>query len=286
MSTPYTNPSKRHDFILYFDCTDGNPNGDPDAGNLPRIDPETMQGLVTDVCIKRKVRNWIAAARPEGERYKIYVEQGAVLNNQHARAYEALGEKPSKKKTNLEARTWMCQNFYDIRMFGAVMTTGVNCGQVRGPAQFTFGRSVDPILPLDITITRMAVTTEDKQDEGKTMGRKSIIPYGLYRLQGFLTPRFAQDTGVTQEDLALFWRALENMWDLDRSASKGMMSCRGLHVFTHDDALGCAPAHKLFDRIKAHKKKDVSSARSFSDYHISIDQEDMPQGVSLHSLSS
>ncbi len=283
----YTDPERRHDFVLLFDVTDGNPNGDPDAGNLPRVDPETMQGLVTDVCLKRKVRDWVAATRGDESRYKIYVEEGAVLNEQHKRAYEALDkmdeiEKPSRKTMD-DAKQWMCANFFDVRMFGAVMSTGVNCGQVRGPIQLTFARSIDQVVPMDISITRVAVTREgeDKQTE---MGRKSIIPYGLYRAHGFFTPTFAKDTGVDATDLEMFWDAIKRMWDLDRSASRGMLACRGLHVFSHEHRLGNAAAHELFDRVTVERRANVEAARSVNDYEISIDRTELPDRVELHSL--
>ena len=292
--------TKRHDFILLFDVTDGNPNGDPDAGNLPRIDPETMQGLVTDVCIKRKIRDFVNLDRGTDERFKIYIEHKGVLNRQQDRAYTALGKadyKDKKKpdgKTQKDARSWMCENFFDIRMFGAVMTTEVNCGQVRGPVQFTFGRSVDPIVPLDISITRVAVTKEEKarargsDEEGPTeaehgeMGRKAMLPYGLYKAHGFFNPHFAKDTGADETDLQLIWDALGQMWEIDRSAARGMMACRGVYIFTHDNSLGKAPAHKLFELIDVKKKADVTAPRSFRDYVVSVGNP--PEGVKLTSL--
>lgn len=284
----YTDPERRHDFVLLFDVTDGNPNGDPDAGNLPRVDPETMQGLVTDVCIKRKVRDWIAATKGDEEaRHKIYVEEGSVLNKQHERAYEAEGLmdkiKDPERETIDKTKAWMCGNFFDVRMFGAVMSTGVNCGQVRGPVQLTFARSIDPVVPMDITITRVAVTKqgEDKKSE---MGRKSIIPYGLYRAHGFFTPTFAGDTGVDATDLEMFWDALKRMWDLDRSASRGMLACRGLHVFSHEHRLGNTAAHELFDRVTVKRQENVEAARSINDYEVSIDDTELPDGVELFSL--
>jgi len=283
----HNDPECRHDFVLIFDCTDGNPNGDPDAGNLPRVDPETMQGLVTDVALKRKVRDYVAAAGEGEERNKIYVEQYAVLNEQHERAYKAIGEKPKKnpdRKTLDRAKAWMCQNFFDVRMFGAVMSTGVNCGQVRGPLQLTFARSVDPITPMDLSITRVAVT-KSGEEKSTEMGRKTLIPYGLYVARGFFTPQFAEDTGVDASDLELFWRSLQMMWELDRSASRGFMTCRGLHVFSHAHRLGNAPAHKLFDRITVSRRDDVRAARSFGDYEVRVDDTELPEGVTLTSLS-
>jgi CRISPR-associated protein Csd2 len=301
-ATTYTDPTRRHDFVLLFDVTDGNPNGDPDAGNLPRVDPETMQGLVTDVALKRKVRDYVDVAQGDQGRFKIYVQSGGdALNAIHRRAYEALGMKSSGTKQNKDdidkARAWMCQNFYDIRMFGAVMTTGVNCGQVRGPLQLTFARSYDAVVPLDISITRVAVTKEEdakvivSEDtgEGKSgkqteMGRKSLVPYGLYRAHGFFNPHFAAKTGAASEDLALFWTALQMMWDLDRSASRGMMTCRGLYIFTHESSLGDAPAHKLLDRVAVEKRAEVVAPRTFRDYSISIDAAGLPDKVTLTRL--
>jgi CRISPR-associated protein Csd2 len=291
----------RHDFVLLFDVTDGNPNGDPDAGNMPRVDPETMQGLVTDVAVKRKVRDYVDAARGSEGRFKIYVQSGEALNTKHGRAYEALGIKSTGTKQKREevdrARDWMCQNFYDIRMFGAVMSTGVNAGQVRGPLQLTFARSIDPIVPLDVSITRVAITDpKDTEvvtaDDGRLsggkqteMGRKSIVPYGLYRLHGFFNAHFAAQTGATDEDLDLFWKALVNMWDLDRSAARGLMACRGLWVFSHASPLGDAPAARLFERVRVTRRSDVQTPRTFSDYEVSVDDEALPTGVTLRSIA-
>ncbi len=285
-------PNLRHDFILLFDVLDGNPNGDPDAGNLPRVDPETMQGLVTDVALKRKVRNYVHATRGDEERYKIYVEEGSVLNHQHQRAYTALNLKSKgakqDQKTRNQAKDWMCRNFYDVRTFGAVMSTGVNCGQVRGPVQLTFARSIDPILPLEVTITRVAITDESEKtaEEGTraTMGRKALVPYALFRAHGFFVPTFANKTSFNGEDLQLFWESLEQMWVLDRSASRGLTSCRALYLFTHDSALGKAPAHALFERVQVQKKEGVTAPRAFSDYRVQVAGEDLPEGVTLHRL--
>jgi len=291
---------RRHDFILFFDVTDGNPNGDPDAGNMPRVDPETMQGLVTDVAIKRKVRDWVDALRGDKGAYKIYVQSGEALNTKHKRAYEALDLESTGTKQDLQsvdsARAWMCQNFYDIRTFGAVMTTGVNCGQVRGPMQLTFARSIDPIVPVNVTITRVAVTREqDAQvvvgEEGSVsgkqteMGRKAIVPYGLYRAHGFYNPHFAEKTGFTEEDLTLFWEALQRMWDLDRSAARGMMACQRLYVFSHESPLGNAPAHRLFERVRARLRGDVNVPRRFGDYEIQVTEKPLPAGVVLSCLA-
>lgn len=294
MSEAHLNPAVRHEFVLLFDVTNGNPNGDPDAGNLPRIDPETGYGLVTDVALKRKVRNYVDALRGSEERFKIYVQQGAILNNQHGRAYTALGKDPKKDKTQKDisaARDWMCQNFYDVRTFGAVMSTEVNAGQVRGPVQFTFARSQDPILGLDFAITRVALTNPDKKQDASdetarsgTMGRKAFIPYGLYMAQGFYVPSFAEDTGFDADDLKVLWQALENMWDLDRSASRGLTACRGLYVFSHDSKLGNAPAHKLLERISIKRKNDELAPREFTDYAVTVNESDLPQGVTLTRL--
>ncbi len=294
MADIHMDPSRRHDFVLIFDVSDGNPNGDPDAGNLPRVDPETMQGLVTDVCLKRKVRDWVDECKGTDERFKIYVEHEGILNEQHMRAYTSMGKKPKGTKEDREtikaARKWMCDNFFDIRAFGAVMTTGVNCGQVRGPVQMTFARSVDPVVPLDLSITRVAVTrpedakANEEGEGGKVteMGRKALVPYGLYVGYGFVTPRFARDTGFDSEDLDLIWQALVNMWEMDRSASRGFMACRGLFVFSHDNALGKAPAHVLFSLVKVQRKPDCETPRQFTDYEITIDESALPDGVELY----
>lgn len=307
----YTDPTRRHDFVLLFDVMDGNPNGDPDAGNLPRIDPETMQGLVTDAAIKRKVRNYVDTLRGHESRFKIYVQNRGILNAQHRRAYEALESSgdislpPSEEErakayykkppsdTLKQVRQWMCHNFYDIRTFGAVMSTDVNCGQVRGPAQFTFARSVDKIFPLDVSITRIALTNatdirggadSDSEARAGQMGRKSIVPYGLYRAYGFFNPYLARDTGFDTQDLELLFQALQGMWDMDRSASRGLMACRGLFVFSHSTALGNAPAHQLFDHVSVARKDDTAVARSFQDYAVRV-ADALPDGVSLTQLA-
>ena len=300
--TMHLDPNYRHDFVLLFDIQDGNPNGDPDGGNMPRTDPETMQGLVTDVCLKRKVRNYVDLHYGDAETTKIYIQnQGVALNDMNNRAYGALslkstGTKQKREEVN-QARDWMCQNFYDIRMFGAVMTTGVNCGQVRGPIQLTFARSQDAIMPLDVAITRIAITkSEDaavmvsdedgKGKGGKTteIGRKAMIPYGLYRGHGFFSPHLATQTGVTQRDLELFWEALVKMWEFDRSASRGMMAPRGLFVFSHESKLGNAPAHKLFERVTATLKSEVTVPRRFENYEVMVDEANLPAGVHLTQL--
>jgi len=277
----------RYEFVLLFDVKDGNPNGDPDAGNLPRIDPETAQGLVTDVCLKRKIRNFVGLKHGEQPPYEIYVKEKAVLNRQHERAYKALGLKPEKKKLPKEeekARAvtkWMCQNFYDIRAFGAVMSTEVNAGQVRGPVQLTFGRSIDPIFTAEHSITRMAVTNEADLEKERTMGRKFTVPYGLYRVHGYISAPLAEQTGFSEEDLALLWEALMTMFDHDRSAARGEMASRKLFVFKHDSKLGNAPANRLFDLIKIKRKDESRPARSFEDYEITVDRENVPEGVTL-----
>jgi len=289
----YVNPELRHDFTILFDVSDGNPNGDPDAGNLPRVDPETGHGLVTDVCLKRKVRDYVSTVRGDEERYKIYVEQGHYLVDRKKRAYEAVGGKKGDNKKAGEARAWMCRNFYDVRTFGAVLVgkkgEGYNCGQVRGPMQLTFARSIDPILALDLSITRVALENpgdKPREDEGElamtgTMGRKAIVPYALYLAHGFYVPSFAEDTGFDENDLSLFWEALERMWDLNRSASKGLTSCRGLYVFSHDSKLGNSPAHRLFERIEVNKREGVASPRKFNDYVVEVNDRELPEGVTL-----
>jgi CRISPR-associated protein Csd2 len=377
--THHLNPNYRNDFVLLFDVIDGNPNGDPDGGNMPRTDAETSHGLVTDVCLKRKIRNYVAtyaeyeATEAEKERLKIFVEHHGVLNDQIRRAYiaegipvgksakevikeekiipalrelkahlpnaftfvdndEESGEvdatleysgelsedelkdfygldsvtelfnqnkalskfikdlvkkagKPDKNRANAEkAQKWMCANFYDIRMFGAVLSTGLNAGQVRGAMQLTFGRSLDPVQPQDLAITRVAVTDAKDREKLQTIGRKTLIPYGLYQSHGFYSPSFAAKTGVTEADLDLFWQALIQMWELDRSASRGMMSPQGLYVFSHESKLGNAPAHKLFDRIQLELKQDITTPRKFADYIISVNDSDLPEKVHLTQL--
>lgn len=302
MNAIYTDPNRRHDLVLFFDVADGNPNGDPDAGNLPRVDPETMQGLVTDVCLKRKVRNYVDALRGAEARYKIYVQSEEALNTLHQRAYDDLGLKSTGSRQSRDdvskARAWMCANFYDVRLFGAVMTTGVNCGQVRGPLQLTFGRSLDPIVPINLSITRIAITRPEdmvvetsEEGEGRggkvtEMGRKPLVPYGLYRAHGFFSPHLAAQTGADAQDLALFWEALQRMWELDRSAARGMMTCRGLYIFSHESRLGDAPAHALFERVQAARRPGVEVARAFSDYAVKVQAEGLPQGVTLTVLGA
>lgn len=375
--TRHLNPQYRHDFVLLFDVLDGNPNGDPDAGNMPRTDAETSHGLVTDVALKRKVRNYVAtyaeyeASAAQKTRLNIFVEHHGVLNEQIRRAYteqklatgkpatevvkdaevlkalrdwdtalpdaftftdsegeaeddvvptlrysgelgeaelkeayEQMGDlyqnkavkkfidtivkkagKPDKNKANTEkARKWMCENFYDVRMFGAVMSTGLNAGQVRGPIQLTFARSIDPVLPLDMAVTRVAVTDIKDAEKLQTIGRKTLIPYGLYMARGFYSPALAQQTGVEQFDLELFWEALVKMWEFDRSASRGMMAPRGIYVFSHESKLGNAPAHKLFERIQVQLKDVDQPPRQFGDYQVDVQDADLPQGVTLTRL--
>jgi CRISPR-associated protein Csd2 len=279
----------RYDFILLFDVVNGNPNGDPDAGNAPRIDPETGHGLVSDVCLKRKIRNFVCLAKNGQPGYDIYVEEKAVLNQQHQRAYEALGLKPDAKGREKagqvsEARAWMCQTFFDIRMFGAVMSTEINCGQVRGPVQFAFARSVDPIVALEQSITRMAVTNERDLEKERTMGRKEIVPYALYVAHGFISPFLAGDTGFSQDDLQLLWQALAMMFEHDRSAARGEMASRKLVVFEHESKLGNAPAHALFERLNIVRKDSTRPARAYSDYEVVLDKGNLPAGIAIHEM--
>jgi len=283
--------NNRYEFVYLFDVENGNPNGDPDAGNMPRIDPETGHGLVTDVCLKRKVRNFVDIAKKGEEGFNIYVSEKAVLNQKNEWAYKELGWKPEKKKLPKkweDARKvtrWMCDNFFDVRTFGAVMTTEVNCGQVRGPVQFTFSKSVEQIVPSEISITRMAVTNEKDLEKEKTMGRKHIIPYALYRAEGYVSAHLAdgdKGTGFSESDLELLWQALENMFEHDHSAARGKMSARRLIVFKHDSKLGNAPAHKLFDTVKVTRKNDSNTpARSYNDYVVEIDKSAVPNSVQV-----
>jgi CRISPR-associated protein Csd2 len=376
--TVHLDSQRRHDFVLLFDVTDGNPNGDPDGGNMPRTDAETSHGLVTDVCLKRKIRNYVStyaeyeATEEQAKHLNIFVEHHGVLNNQIRRAYtdqgiptgkpasEVIKEntvleifrehkhllpaaftftdsegdteedviatlaysgeltdtelkeelekieeiyqnkavkkfidtlvkkagKPDKSRANAEkARKWMCENFYDVRMFGAVMSTGLNAGQVRGPVQLTFARSFDPVLPQDLAVTRVAVTDVKDAEKLQTIGRKTLIPYGLYMMRGFYSPSLAIQTGVNDRDLELFWESLVKMWDFDRSASRGLMAPRGLYVFSHESKLGNAPAHKLFERITAKLNNPSEPPRKFGDYAVSIDDAELPSGVTLTRLT-
>ena len=314
-----TTLSRRHDFVLIFDVTNGNPNGDPDAGNLPRLDPETNHGLVTDVSLKRKIRNYVELAREGTEGHHIYVQEGAILNEKHRQAYVALrGDEKSKKDAKLNPRDdaeatalrdFMCRNFFDVRTFGAVMSTGINCGQVKGPVQMTFANSVEPVLPVEISITRMAATNEAEQkkraegDDGdlrtdnRTMGRKHIVPYGLYVAHGFVSAKFAERTGFSEADLDLLFEALANMFEHDRAAARGEMTTRKLIVFRHANALGNAPAHRLFDLVQIGRDVDgefralddrglgnLPPARKFADYTVAIDREGLPEGVEILEL--
>ncbi|MDT8855244.1 type I-C CRISPR-associated protein Cas7/Csd2 [Paracoccaceae bacterium Fryx2] len=315
-----TTLSRRHDFVLIFDVTNGNPNGDPDAGNLPRLDPETNHGLVSDVSLKRKIRNYVELARTGEAGHHIYVQEGSILNEKHRQAYVALrGDNLGKKEAKLNPkddaeatalRDWMCANFFDVRTFGAVMSTGINCGQVKGPVQMTFANSVEPILPVEISITRMAATNEaeqkkrtegaeesDTRTDNRTMGRKHIVPYGLYVAHGFISAKFAERTGFSETDLGLLFEALGSMFEHDRSAARGEMTTRKLIAFRHESALGNAPAHVLFDRVKIGRNVDgefravddrglgnLRPARKFSDYMIDIDREGLPADIEILEL--
>lgn len=300
MSNPVNN---RYDFVLIFDVQDGNPNGDPDAGNLPRMDAESGQGIVTDVCLKRKVRNFVLMTKGAEKGYDIFVKEKAVLNRLIEGGYQALAidlekppvdEKDGKKRNEKgvgqgrevdKARGQMCAGYFDVRSFGAVMSTGANAGQVRGPVQLTFGRSVDPVVTLEHCITRMAVATEgeaEKQSgDNRTMGRKNTVPYGVYVAHGFVSAHLANQTGFSEDDLKLLWDALVNMFEHDRSAARGLMATQKLVIFKHDSALGNAPAHKLFERVALKRKDENKPARSFSDYVLSIDKAALPSGVSV-----
>ncbi len=283
----------RYEFVILFDVENGNPNGDPDAGNMPRIDPETGHGLVTDVCLKRKIRNYVETVKEDESGYRIYVKDGVPLNRSDAEACAYVGVDPArlkeakKKDANLDVllRDFMCSNFYDIRTFGAVMTTFVkgalNCGQVRGPVQLGFARSVDPIVPQEVTITRVAITTEaDAENKGTEMGRKYIVPYALYRAEGYISANLARKTtGFSEDDLALLWQAILNMFEHDHSAARGNMAVRELIVFKHDSELGNAPAHRLFDLVKACRREGVGAARSYADYAVTVDEARVPDGV-------
>jgi CRISPR-associated protein Csd2 len=285
--------NNRYDFVLLFDVKDGNPNGDPDAGNLPRVDAESGRGLVTDVSLKRKVRNFVGLVKGEQPPFEIYVKEKAVLNNQNKRAYVGIGKEEllagdDKKRKGgdavEEARQWMCKNFFDVRTFGAVMSTGINCGQVRGPVQLTFARSIDPIVVLEHSITRMAVATEaeaEKQSgDNRTMGRKFTVPYGLYVAHGFVSSFLAKQTGFDENDLELLWQSLEQMFEHDRSAARGEMATRGLYVFKHDSELGNAHAHSLFSRIQPRLKDGIAVPREFSDYDVHVEGGPLNPGES------
>jgi CRISPR-associated protein Csd2 len=285
MTTPIRN---RHEFVLLYDVENGNPNGDPDAGNMPRIDPETGYGIVTDVCLKRKVRNYVEMVQGDKIGYRIYVKEGTPLNQNHVEAYEAVdGLEPGKKADAAgvaKARVWMCKNFFDVRTFGAVMMTGDNCGQVRGPVQINFSRSIDPIVQQEVTITRQTVTKIEDIEKERTMGRKHIVPYGLYRAEGYVSAKLANDeskgTGFSEGDLELFWCALTDMFEHDHSAARGKMAARKLFIFKHDSDLGNAPSHKLFDMIKVEKNEGVVVPRKFGDYTVKVEAK-TSQGVEL-----
>lgn len=297
MSEPIKN---RYEFVILFDVENGNPNGDPDAGNMPRVDPETGLGLVTDVCLKRKIRNYIETVKEDSTGYRIYVKDGVPLNRSDAEAYTALDvtENTVKEKKKADpdldgkVKDWMCANFYDIRTFGAVMTTftkaALNCGQVRGPVQLGFARSVEPIVPQEITITRVAITTEaDAAKKNTEMGRKYIVPYALYRCEGYISANLARKTtGFSEEDLELLWQAILNMFENDHSAARGKMAVRELIIFRHDSELGCAPAWKVFDTVKVERaqKDDLSPARTYSDYRVTVDESALPAGVTCRRL--
>ena len=288
MSEPIKN---RYDFVILFDVENGNPNGDPDAGNMPRVDPETGYGLVTDVCLKRKIRNYVETLKEDALGYRIYIKDGTPLNRSDNEAIAALGIKEDLKKAkkadpdiDRKLRDYMCENYFDIRTFGAVMTTFVkgalNCGQVRGPVQLSFARSIDPVVPQEVTITRVAITTEaDAENKGTEMGRKHIIPYALYRAEGYVSANLARKTtGFSEEDLQLLWQAILNMFENDHSAARGKMAVRELIVFKHASELGNAPAHKLFDAVQVQRNADVTAPRSYQDYRVTIADE-LPEGV-------
>ena len=288
----------RYDFVILFDVENGNPNGDPDAGNMPRIDPETGYGLVTDVCLKRKIRSYVETVKEDAPGYRIYVKAGVPLNRSDKEACDYVGAKPedlkaAKKKDDKldeKIRDFMCSNFYDIRTFGAVMTTftkgALNCGQVRGPVQLGFSRSVDPILPQEITITRVAITTEaDAERKDTEMGRKYIVPYGLYRCEGYVSANLARKTtGFSEEDLNLLWESILNMFEEDHSAARGKMAVRELIIFKHDSELGNAPSHKLFDLVKVAHKEGVTAPRAYSDYTVTVEEDHLPAGVTCTRL--
>ena len=294
MSTPIKN---RYDFVILFDVENGNPNGNPDAGNMPRIDPETGYGLVTDVCLKRKIRNYVEDLKEDAPGYRIYVKEGVPLNRSDAEALTAVGvsgdlkaAKKSDPGIDLKLRDFMCSNFYDIRTFGAVMTTFVkgalNCGQVRGPVQLSFAHSIDPIVPQEVTITRVAITTEaDAEKKGTEMGRKHIVPYALYRAEGYVSANLARKTtGFSEDDLQLLWQAILNMFENDHSAARGKMAVRELIVFKHDSELGNAPAYKLFEKVQVKRVEGVEVPRQYGDYNVSV-SDDLPEGVHCERLS-
>ena len=297
MSEPISN---RYEFVILFDVENGNPNGDPDAGNMPRVDPETGLGIVTDVCIKRKIRNYVETVKDDDTGYLIYIKDSVPLNRSDAEAYASLGiddnnikdKKKANDRLDVDIRDWMCANFFDIRTFGAVMTTFVkaslNCGQVRGPVQLGFARSIEPIVPQEVTITRIAITTENDAEKKNTeMGRKFIVPYGLYRCEGYVSANIARKTtGFSEEDLSLLWEAIINMFEHDHSAARGKMSVRELIVFKHNSELGCAPAYKLFESVRVERKDSTTCApaRSYSDYVVTVDDSSLPEGVTCQRM--
>ena len=282
--------NNRYDFVYLFDCKDGNPNGDPDAANAPRVDPQDMHGLVSDVCLKRKIRNFAQLAKDGAPGFDIFIQQGAVLNDRIQKTHDDLSHKIDGKKGATrdqvrDARAEMCKRYYDVRTFGAVMSTGANAGQVRGPVQLSFSRSIDSVLPLDVSITRMAVAeAKDAESPNQTMGRKNLLPYGLYRCHGFISAHLARETGFTEADLELLWQSLTQMFDHDRSASRGTMAPQKLVVFKHQTPLGNAPAHKLFERITVQRKAGVHVARAFSDYDVVVNREGLPAGIEVLEL--
>jgi CRISPR-associated protein Csd2 len=285
VTTPIKN---RYEFVLIYDVENGNPNGDPDAGNMPRIDPETGYGIVTDVCLKRKIRNYVEMVKGDTPGYRIYIKEGIPLNQNHSEAYIAVDLEPGKKTdaTGVDtARRWMCANFFDVRTFGAVMMTGDNCGQVRGPIQINFSRSLDPIVQQEVTITRQTVTRVEDIGKERTIGRKHIVPYGIYRVEGYISARLANDptkgTGFSEEDLQLLWEAIINMFEHDRSAARGKMATRKLIIFKHDSDLGNSPAHLLFNLVEAKRQEGIVVPRKYSDYSITIQHDDLPAGVDL-----
>lgn len=285
MNTPIIN---RYDFVLFYDVENGNPNGDPDAGNMPRIDPETGYGIVTDVCLKRKIRNYAELLKGDSAGYRIYVKEGTPLNQNHVDAYVAIGLKTRDKAQPdkvSEARHWMCANFFDVRTFGAVMSTGDNCGQVRGPVQINFSRSIDPIIQQEVTITRQTVTKIEDAEKERTMGRKMIVPYALYRVEGYVSAKLANDptkgTGFGEDDLALLWDALVNMFEHDHSAARGKMCSRKLVIFKHESELGNAPSHKLFETVCVQKINGDLPPRSYADYLVLVASDSVPAGVTL-----
>jgi CRISPR-associated protein Csd2 len=276
----------RYDFLYLFDCQDANPNGDPDAGNLPRLDVETGQGLVTDVCLKRKIRNFVAMTANDDDTRRIYFSEGAVLNNLHKGAFQAVGEPPSQKvkpEVKDKVTAWMCERYYDVRTFGAVMSTEINCGQVRGPVQMSFARSIDPIVSSEHAITRSSVTNEKDIEKERTMGRKFTVPYGLYKAQGFVNPFLAKQTGFSDADLELLFNALENAFQFDQSAARpaGSMNPRRLIVFKHDNELGKAPSHRLFEAVTVQRKAGVETPRSFGDYEVTINRAAIAVGIEV-----